>query len=357
MGLFDGAADGTGATADVAALFGLPVLLVVDVTGMGASVAALIDGFRRHREDVEVIGVILNRVASAGPRRAPRPRLLRACLHAGAGHDPARRGAGPAQPASGPGPGGRASRPRRVHRRRGRAGREPGSSSTGCSGWPARPASRSWAPTRGPGRRWASASPSRTTGRSPSPTPPCWMAGGGRGSSCACSLRWPTRRRTRTRTRSICPAAIPSCTRRLLAGNARFLGGLRAGRIARRVRLRRVRRVHDARARAGRPRGPWPRHGGAAAGGHQLRRAQAASRLPPDRAPGAQARWAMPAASGAATSSTMPARSSREGPAAVSRPLRARPRRGRAWLRRRPSRRLVPAPDRSRDRAIRKAAP
>lgn len=64
MGLFDGAADGTGSTADVAALFGLPVLLTVDVTGMGASVAALIDGFRRHREDVEVQGVLLNRIAS-----------------------------------------------------------------------------------------------------------------------------------------------------------------------------------------------------------------------------------------------------------------------------------------------------
>jgi cobyrinic acid a,c-diamide synthase len=64
MGLFDGAADGTGATADIAALFGVPVLLVIDVTGMGASVAAVIDGFRRHREDVEVVGVILNRVAS-----------------------------------------------------------------------------------------------------------------------------------------------------------------------------------------------------------------------------------------------------------------------------------------------------
>jgi cobyrinic acid a,c-diamide synthase len=64
MGLFDGAADGTGATADVAALFGLPVLLVVDASGMGASVAALIDGFRRYREDVEVVGVVLNRVAS-----------------------------------------------------------------------------------------------------------------------------------------------------------------------------------------------------------------------------------------------------------------------------------------------------
>ena len=76
MGLFDGAADGTGATADVAALFGLPVLLVVDVTGMGASVAALIDGFRRHREDVEVVGVILNRVASA----AHGEMLSRACF-------------------------------------------------------------------------------------------------------------------------------------------------------------------------------------------------------------------------------------------------------------------------------------
>ena len=45
MGLFDGAADGTGSTADVAALFGLPVVLVVDAARMGASVAALIDGF------------------------------------------------------------------------------------------------------------------------------------------------------------------------------------------------------------------------------------------------------------------------------------------------------------------------
>lgn len=76
MGLFDGAADGTGATADIAALFGLPVLLVVDVTGMGASVAALIDGFRRHREDVEVIAVALNRVAS----KAHGEILARACF-------------------------------------------------------------------------------------------------------------------------------------------------------------------------------------------------------------------------------------------------------------------------------------
>ena len=44
MGLFDGAADGTGSTADVAALTGLPVVLVVDVRGQAASVAALLRG-------------------------------------------------------------------------------------------------------------------------------------------------------------------------------------------------------------------------------------------------------------------------------------------------------------------------
>lgn len=65
MGLFDGAADGTGSTADLAALLGLPVLMVVDTSGMGASIAALVDGFRRHRDDVALDGVIINRAGSA----------------------------------------------------------------------------------------------------------------------------------------------------------------------------------------------------------------------------------------------------------------------------------------------------
>ncbi len=68
MGLFDGAADGQGSTADLASLFDLPVILVVDARGMGASAAALVEGFTRHRDDVEVAGVIFNRVAS--PRHA-----------------------------------------------------------------------------------------------------------------------------------------------------------------------------------------------------------------------------------------------------------------------------------------------
>jgi cobyrinic acid a,c-diamide synthase len=75
MGLFDGAPDGTGSTADIAALFGLPVVLVVDVRAMGASVAALVEGFRDHREDVEVAAVVLNRVASAEHGRL----LVEAC--------------------------------------------------------------------------------------------------------------------------------------------------------------------------------------------------------------------------------------------------------------------------------------
>src|SRR5262245_5981275 len=62
MGLFDGASDGTGSTADVAAMTGWPVILVVDVRGQAASTAALLRGFAGHRADVIVAGVIFNRV-------------------------------------------------------------------------------------------------------------------------------------------------------------------------------------------------------------------------------------------------------------------------------------------------------
>ena len=75
MGLFDGARDGTGSTADLAARLGLPVVLVVDVRGQGASVAALAEGFVNHRPDVTVAGVILNRVAGAAHERLLRDAL------------------------------------------------------------------------------------------------------------------------------------------------------------------------------------------------------------------------------------------------------------------------------------------
>lgn len=68
MGLFDGAADGTGSTADLAAMLGLPVVLVIDAAKQTQSVAALVRGFRHHRDDTNVAGVILNRIGS--PRHA-----------------------------------------------------------------------------------------------------------------------------------------------------------------------------------------------------------------------------------------------------------------------------------------------
>lgn len=65
MGLFDGADDGWGSTADVAASLGLPVVLVVDARSQGASAAALLHGFKTFRADITIAGVIFNRVASA----------------------------------------------------------------------------------------------------------------------------------------------------------------------------------------------------------------------------------------------------------------------------------------------------
>lgn len=69
MGLFDHAAEagieGVGGAAEVAATLNAPVVLVVDSSGMAQSVGAIVDGFRRFDSRVDVVGVILNRVASA----------------------------------------------------------------------------------------------------------------------------------------------------------------------------------------------------------------------------------------------------------------------------------------------------
>ncbi len=65
MGLFDGASDGSGSTAEVAIATGWPVVLVVDAKGMAASVAALVHGFTDYRPDLPVAGVIFNRVGGA----------------------------------------------------------------------------------------------------------------------------------------------------------------------------------------------------------------------------------------------------------------------------------------------------
>ncbi|MEX0583405.1 MAG: cobyrinate a,c-diamide synthase [Sneathiella sp.] len=66
MGLFDGAQDGTGSTADVAAKWGLPIILVVDAKGQAASVAAVLQGFDKFRADTRIAGVIFNNVGGEG---------------------------------------------------------------------------------------------------------------------------------------------------------------------------------------------------------------------------------------------------------------------------------------------------
>jgi len=67
MGLFDGApgiSGRRGATADLAAHFGLPAMLVVDVARQAQSAAALVRGFAAHDPAVHIAGVVLNRVGS-----------------------------------------------------------------------------------------------------------------------------------------------------------------------------------------------------------------------------------------------------------------------------------------------------
>ncbi|MDP2712491.1 MAG: cobyrinate a,c-diamide synthase [Solirubrobacteraceae bacterium] len=66
MGLFDGAS-GRGelaSTAHVAKLLQAPVLLVIDAASMARSAAAIVHGYRTFDPDVEIAGVIVNKVGS-----------------------------------------------------------------------------------------------------------------------------------------------------------------------------------------------------------------------------------------------------------------------------------------------------
>jgi cobyrinic acid a,c-diamide synthase len=67
MGLFDGTPGQPGrcgATADLAARFRLPVLLVLDVSGQSQTAAAVARGLASHDPAVRIAGVVLNRVGS-----------------------------------------------------------------------------------------------------------------------------------------------------------------------------------------------------------------------------------------------------------------------------------------------------
>lgn len=83
MGLFDGAAvaDGaaSGATADVAAATGWPVVLLIDGRGMTGSAAAVLKGFATYRPDVRIAGVVFNRVSGDKHKRMIAEACARAC--------------------------------------------------------------------------------------------------------------------------------------------------------------------------------------------------------------------------------------------------------------------------------------
>ncbi|SEG80550.1 cobyrinate a,c-diamide synthase [Bosea lathyri] len=72
MGLFDavpGPEGHTGASADIAALLGWPVVLVIDVSGQAQSAAAIALGCMHYDPRIRIAGVILNKVASERHRR------------------------------------------------------------------------------------------------------------------------------------------------------------------------------------------------------------------------------------------------------------------------------------------------
>ncbi|MDE0589720.1 cobyrinate a,c-diamide synthase [Halocynthiibacter sp. C4] len=65
MGLFDGAPPaGKGASADLARVLGLPVILIVDASKMAQSVAPLVAGFASYDAEVKIKGILLNKVGS-----------------------------------------------------------------------------------------------------------------------------------------------------------------------------------------------------------------------------------------------------------------------------------------------------
>ncbi len=62
MGLFDG----NPSSADLAELFGLPIVLVIDASAMAQTFAAIVHGLKTFNSTLSVAGVIANQVASVG---------------------------------------------------------------------------------------------------------------------------------------------------------------------------------------------------------------------------------------------------------------------------------------------------
>lgn len=66
MGLFDGARKQEGSSAELAKLLHLPVVLVVDASSVAYSIAPLLYGFKHFDSELNICGVIFNKVAGEG---------------------------------------------------------------------------------------------------------------------------------------------------------------------------------------------------------------------------------------------------------------------------------------------------
>jgi len=80
MGFYDGMeVDGRGSTADMARLLKSPVVLIIDSSNMTRSIAPLILGFQNFERDVNIAGVILNKVSGARHESKLRATIERYC--------------------------------------------------------------------------------------------------------------------------------------------------------------------------------------------------------------------------------------------------------------------------------------
>lgn len=80
MGLYDGLdLQGSSSTAEVAKITRSPVLLVVDATRMTRSVAAMVMGYQHFDPDVQIVGVVLNKMAKARHEKLAREAINEFC--------------------------------------------------------------------------------------------------------------------------------------------------------------------------------------------------------------------------------------------------------------------------------------
>jgi len=80
MGLYDGLdLQGSSSTAEIAKITRTPVLLVVDATRMTRSTAAMVMGYQHFDPDVQIIGVVLNKVAQARHKKLAREAIEEFC--------------------------------------------------------------------------------------------------------------------------------------------------------------------------------------------------------------------------------------------------------------------------------------